>query len=614
MAQALVIVSRGLGSRAIAAEDDAARRKRLAWNVYNPAVANSQQPVRDPHHAHAMGDDDDGCAARLGRVDGADECGFALVIEMGIGLVKDQERRRAVECARQCDALRLAMREAAPAHAQHRIVALWQPRDQIVDASRLRSFHHELRPSPWIDFLEPRNVVGNRAGKERDILRQVSRVPPQPGVIPARDVGSVDADNAFSGGQHACRRAREAGLSRSRGSNHADRLTRRDGECNLVKKGPLAGRGCDGHRFEVEPAGWVRQLRTRRPACTAPKRNRESAHRLEPRHCGAPRMRKLFDRSKSARRHDRHGDQCAGRDLFLDCKHGACRQDGHLQADPHGAGEGGEQAARFGVRGSRDQPGALVAGGKSLSHAQGSNNVMPGPLMLLRAQHQRAAFGRLSPSLEERWDQRQRHPSQYQRSNEGMDQRSGADEQGCPRCIHKRQEMLARYSAAYSLQCPQRRRLIRRMAGRFVKLSRGRQTGKVSLEFARCMLHHPAAHPVQHADHHDCRQRRRRKRSQRSQSAGRQHAIVNLHHEQARRKVEQVQEARNDKRPEQCRPERAKRSGRPCQFQACIRGAHWPVARVEVIHTGSPFVHMMKSLGSICAIETPSSVTENAPP
>ena len=234
--------------------------------------------------------------------------------------------------------------------------------------------------------------------------------------------------------------------------------------------------------------------------------------------------------------------------------------------------------------------------------------------MLLRAQQQRAIFCRLCPSLEECWDERQSHPSQYQRSDEGMDQRGGTDEQGCPRCIHKRQEMLTRHSAAYSLQCPQGRRLVRGMAGRFVKLSRGRQTGKASLEFARRMLHHPAAHPVQHADHHDRRQRRHRQRRQRGQSAGRQHAIVDLHHEQARRKVEQVQEARHDKRPEQRRPERTKRSGRPCQFQACIRGAHWPVARVEVIHAGSPFVHKMKSLGSICAIETPSSVTENAAP
>ena len=93
-----------------------------------------------PQRAEAMRDDDDG-ASRGEPLDGAHHFGFRLDIEVGSGLVQDEDRRVAQDRPRYRDALPLATGEVLAVLPHLGVVTVGYAHDGVVDARLLRSRH-----------------------------------------------------------------------------------------------------------------------------------------------------------------------------------------------------------------------------------------------------------------------------------------------------------------------------------------------------------------------------------------------------------------------------------------------------------------------------------------
>ena len=120
-----------------------------------------------------MGDDDGDAAAPADRQDRLGQRRVALGVEVGVGLVEDDEERVAIERAGQRDALALAGGERGAALADLRRVAVGEVKDEVMDARRLRRLDDLLRLRVRV---ETGDVLGDRAGEELDVLRQVADV------------------------------------------------------------------------------------------------------------------------------------------------------------------------------------------------------------------------------------------------------------------------------------------------------------------------------------------------------------------------------------------------------------------------------------------------------
>src|SRR5262245_32195920 len=105
-----------------------------------------------------MGDNDDRGSARSGSLDRLDQRGLALRIEIGVGLIEDEQNRITVQCPGQPNALSLAGREASPGLREHRIVSCRKSEDQVVDICVLGSANNGF----WIEVcVKSCNIIGN---------------------------------------------------------------------------------------------------------------------------------------------------------------------------------------------------------------------------------------------------------------------------------------------------------------------------------------------------------------------------------------------------------------------------------------------------------------------
>ena len=81
-----------------------------------------------------MSDYDHGRATGGGPENGLHQGRFALLVEVGVGLVQHQQDRVVVKRARQGDALRLPGREALPIGPKNSVVAIGQAQNQLMRA------------------------------------------------------------------------------------------------------------------------------------------------------------------------------------------------------------------------------------------------------------------------------------------------------------------------------------------------------------------------------------------------------------------------------------------------------------------------------------------------
>ena len=169
------------------------------------------------------------------------------MVEAGIGLVEHHEERFSVECARQSDALALPGREGGAALAHLGFIAVGQAKDHLVHAGRLGRRDHLL----GVGFrLEAGDVLGDRAGEQLHVLRQVADMLAEGLGRPLVERGAVDPDLARHRAPDAHQGTGERGLARGAGADDAQALARLQGECNIARDQRIDARGRHADRLD----------------------------------------------------------------------------------------------------------------------------------------------------------------------------------------------------------------------------------------------------------------------------------------------------------------------------------------------------------------------------
>ncbi len=200
----------------------------------------------DDHHRHPIGLED---------LERAQQRLLAFVVEVGIGLVEDDQPRLAVERAGKRDALPLPGRKRLPGVADLGVVALGQPQDELVHMRALRGTHHFR----GVRRAEARDVLRHGAAEQLHVLRQVAEVWPQIFARPRGHVGAIQPHHARRRLPYADDEARQRRLARSARTDQAERLSRRQLEGNAAQDDFVAQP--EGYAFELDSAFRRRKLR-----------------------------------------------------------------------------------------------------------------------------------------------------------------------------------------------------------------------------------------------------------------------------------------------------------------------------------------------------------------
>ena len=125
-------------------------------------AGDGARPMRDHHdNSFACPHPDNGARERL----------VAFGVEVRVGLIEHDQKRVAVERARERNALRLAGGQRRALFADPGPVALGHADDQVVHARGLRRRDDGLRRRIR---RKARNVLGDRSGQKLDVLRQIA--------------------------------------------------------------------------------------------------------------------------------------------------------------------------------------------------------------------------------------------------------------------------------------------------------------------------------------------------------------------------------------------------------------------------------------------------------
>ena len=503
---------------------------------------DADRPVRDHDH--------DG-AALAGGAHRAAQRLVAFGIEIGIGLVEHDQEGIAVQRAGQRHALRLARRQRGALLADLGVVAVAHLDDHVVHAGFLGG------GDDLVGFgvgIEAADVLRHGACEQLDVLRQVADELAEHVGRPLVQRRAVDADLAAERLPDADQRADQRRLAGAGGSDHAEAVA------GLQRKGHvrndhalIAGRG-DDHALDRETARWVLQQRLRRPFRHFLQQAVEAMPALP---CGdetLPVRDREIDRRQRARGQDRARDDDAGGRLLVDHEIGADAEHRGLQHHPHHLGHGAEAAgdvARVLVAGEIFFVGFVPALVEPARHAHRDQHLgiaaaCGGEIVAPRGQGHRLAR-RLARHVF--GDQRQPH------QEDGADQRGDADhdvegeadreierqpwqvEEGArPHAAEERTDIV---EIAQRLQPFAASAAHQRQSHHDVEHARVQglvERGADAAEDAAAQQIEEALRHVEAGGDHD-------EADQRRHAAARQHAVIDLEHEDRAGQIQQVDDA-----------------------------------------------------------------------
>ncbi len=259
------------------------------------------------HHEH-------GAPLRAHRLQRGDERGVAGLVEVGVRFVQHDERRIAVERSRQRDALPLASGKGEARFPQRGVIALRQTQDEVMHIGALRRFDD----ARGIRLLEARDVFGDRALEELDVLRQIADPGADLIASPDMDLRPVQANGARQRRPHADKSASQRGFAGRAGTDDRDHAARLGSEAQCLENGVRAAGRCNHEVFD------------RHCPCGPRQRDGGSPYRLrfeqscEARVCAArgdeaaPCGDSQIDRGQRAAEEDRGRDHSAGAQLVVD--------------------------------------------------------------------------------------------------------------------------------------------------------------------------------------------------------------------------------------------------------------------------------------------------------
>src|SRR5208282_1448515 len=124
-------------------------------------------------------------------------------------------KRIAINGPRQPDSLPLPRRQRHPALPDLGRITLGQAQNDVMHAGDLRGPEHRLRRGA---LVEARDVLGNGAVEQGDILRQIADVAAELLAPPLIDRSAIESDRAVLGRPYSDQRLGERSLARRAGA------------------------------------------------------------------------------------------------------------------------------------------------------------------------------------------------------------------------------------------------------------------------------------------------------------------------------------------------------------------------------------------------------------
>lgn len=175
-------------------------------------VRHDQDLVHGGENVNLVGDDHDCRAHRLEFLDGCKKGLFAGGVEIGVGLVENNQTGIAVERSCEPNSLALTARKGLPTFANLRVIAMREALDEIMAARQLGGKNDGLS----IDLLESRDILRHCSREELNVLRQIADMPAELLGIPMRKIGAVEPHGAAQDWPNADQNARENSIFRLR--------------------------------------------------------------------------------------------------------------------------------------------------------------------------------------------------------------------------------------------------------------------------------------------------------------------------------------------------------------------------------------------------------------
>jgi hypothetical protein len=313
----------------------------------NGAIGHHQQLVRLGDEPAFVRHHHDG---RAGRLEACDRLGQRLIagrVEVGVGLIENDDRRITVERPRERNALAHAPRQRLAGRPHRRLVATREPQDGVVHAGCAR----RRNDFAGFDRAMTGDVLRDRAFEQDDILRDIADMAAQQIRSPLRKGCPVDPHGARRHRPDAGEDPNEAGLARPAGPDDGQRLTRLDREADVLQEqmaGPRRGR-IGG--FHVQAAGRPRQFQRLGLGGAGREDLGEFRERFACRNETPPGRYRLLDRRQCAADHQRRREDDTGLHGPVDHETGGDAHDGDLDARANEFRDAEQNAADGGAHG-----------------------------------------------------------------------------------------------------------------------------------------------------------------------------------------------------------------------------------------------------------------------
>ena len=224
---------------------DGARRVR-----HDPSAVEYQQGLAALQGARPMRDQDHGSAAHQ-VPHRAEDLRLGLRVNGARGLVENEHRTVLQEGAGEGDTLSLAPGELRAALPDVRVVASWQPHDELVRVGGV------CRGDDLLSARAGRgigDVFSDAGGEEYRLLQHDGELAAQVGELVVAQINAVQQDLSRGRVVEAREQADQCGLAGSRRPDHAEARPRRDHEGDVVQDGPVRPIG-EGDALEGDGAG-----------------------------------------------------------------------------------------------------------------------------------------------------------------------------------------------------------------------------------------------------------------------------------------------------------------------------------------------------------------------
>ncbi|MNO82588.1 hypothetical protein D3C76_738680 [compost metagenome] len=166
----------------------------------------------------------------------------------------------AIQRARQADALLLAAGQPQSTGPEQGVITLGEVQDHLVDTGQLRRFDD----LGGIHLTEARDVFGDGAIEQFDVLGQVTQVRAEGFTRPLADLGAVQAYRALFGGPDADHGTRQGRLARSAGADDRQDFALGQADGHAVDRRLVHTRRDDHQAVDAQRPGRRRQRHAQR--------------------------------------------------------------------------------------------------------------------------------------------------------------------------------------------------------------------------------------------------------------------------------------------------------------------------------------------------------------